>query len=77
MGVRFDITEAPSVREAITGREARLGALDVLVNSVAHVEQPAEEVTLEAWDTVLDVNLRGAFLLFPSGSTVYDRVPQG
>src|SRR5690606_1473429 len=28
-----------------------------------HVEQAAEDVTVEAWDKVVDVNLKGAFLL--------------
>jgi NAD(P)-dependent dehydrogenase (short-subunit alcohol dehydrogenase family) len=35
-----------------------------LINAAGtHIEQPAEELAIEAWDTVLDVNLRGAFLL--------------
>jgi NAD(P)-dependent dehydrogenase (short-subunit alcohol dehydrogenase family) len=28
-----------------------------------HIEQPAQDLTPETWDKVLDVNLRGAFLL--------------
>lgn len=64
VGVSLDVTDAASVAAGIAAAEARLGSLDVLVNSVGtHIEQPAEDVTLEAWDTVLGVNLRGAFVL--------------
>jgi gluconate 5-dehydrogenase len=64
MGVALDVTDADSVTSAVAAVEERFGPVDVLINSAGtHIEQPAEELTLEAWDTVLDVNLRGAFLL--------------
>jgi len=64
MGVGLDVTDAASVADGVAAVERRLGPIDVLVNTVGtHIEQPAEEVTLEAWDTVVDVNLRGAFVL--------------
>jgi NAD(P)-dependent dehydrogenase (short-subunit alcohol dehydrogenase family) len=64
IGVALDVTDAGSVGAAAAEIEERLGPVDVLINSAGtHIEQPAEEVTVEAWDTVLDVNLRGAFLL--------------
>ena len=64
VGVAIDITDALSVSEAVASVEHYLGPIDVLVNAAGtHVEQAAEQVTIEAWDTVLDVNLRGAFFL--------------
>ena len=64
IGISINVNNADSVAEGIAAVEARLGPVDVLINTVGtHIEQPAEEVTLEAWDTVLDVNLRGAFVL--------------
>jgi gluconate 5-dehydrogenase len=64
IGVPLDVREATSVAEGVAAAEARLGPLDVLINSAGtHIEQLGENVTMEAWDTVLDVNLRGAFLL--------------
>jgi NAD(P)-dependent dehydrogenase (short-subunit alcohol dehydrogenase family) len=40
------------------------GKVDILVNCIGmHIEKPAEEYSLEDWDLVNDVNLRGAFLL--------------
>jgi NAD(P)-dependent dehydrogenase (short-subunit alcohol dehydrogenase family) len=64
MGVALNVREPETVDAAVAAVEAKLGAIDVLINSVGtHIEQPAEELTMEAWDTVLDINLRGAFVL--------------
>jgi NAD(P)-dependent dehydrogenase (short-subunit alcohol dehydrogenase family) len=64
MGVALDVTDAVSVAGAVAAVEARFGPVEVLINAAGtHIEQPAEELAIEAWDTVLDVNLRGAFLL--------------
>jgi len=64
MGVGFDVLDATSVADGFAAVERRFGPIDVLINTVGtHIEQPAEEVTLDAWDTVMDVNLRGAFVL--------------
>ena len=64
MGVVIDVTDSTSVESGVASVQDRLGPIDVLINSAgAHIEQPAEQMTLEAWDAVLDVNLRGAFIL--------------
>lgn len=64
MGVTLDVTDAASAADAVAAVEAQFGPVEVLINSAGtHIEQPAEELDLEAWDTVLDTNLRGAFVL--------------
>ena len=64
MGVQINATEPASVAAAVAAVEAHFGKIDALVNTVGtHIEQPAEDVTAEAWDRVVDVNLKGAFLL--------------
>jgi len=64
MGVALDVTDAASVADAVAAVEAQFGPVEVLINAAGtHIEQPAEALELEAWDTVLDVNLRGAFVL--------------
>ena len=64
LGVRVDVNDAASVAAAIERTQNDLGAVGVLVNAVGtHIEQAAQDVTPEAWDKVLGVNLRGAFLL--------------
>ena len=67
MGTKIDLTDAASVEEGIAAVEQVLGPVDVLINSAGtHIEQPAEQATLAAWDSVFDVNLRGAFILSQS-----------
>ena len=64
IAVPMDVQSEESVAAAVAAVQAQLGPLDVLINSVGmHIEQPAQDLTMEAWDKVMDVNLRGAFLL--------------
>jgi pteridine reductase len=59
-----DLADAAAA-EALPGRVvAELGRLDVLVNSASLFESaPLIDVTAEAWDRVMAVNLRAPFLL--------------
>jgi gluconate 5-dehydrogenase len=64
MGIALDVLKPATVEAAVAAAEAELGPIDVLINTVGtHIEQPAETLALEAWDTVLSINLRGAFVL--------------
>ncbi|WP_336360655.1 SDR family NAD(P)-dependent oxidoreductase [Haladaptatus sp. ZSTT2] len=58
-----DLTDKTQVRESIAAALDRFGPLDVLVNNagVNHLGS-ADEVSVDEWDEVLAVNLRGAFL---------------
>ncbi len=61
---RMNVMDEASVAAAVAAGGRELGPVDVLINTVGtHIEQPAQDLTLKAWDTVLDVNLRGAFML--------------
>jgi len=56
-----DPAAAATLINALAERESRL---DILVNNAgANNGDPMEDVTAEAWDAVLDVNLRAPFLL--------------
>jgi NAD(P)-dependent dehydrogenase (short-subunit alcohol dehydrogenase family) len=64
MGVALNITKPETLQPALELVEKRFGVVDVLINAAGtHIEQAAEDVTPEAWETVLNVNLKGAFLL--------------
>ena len=58
-----DVTRRPAVERLVAETLAEFGGLDILVNSAAViVRKPIEEVTDEEWQTLMDVNLRGAFV---------------
>lgn len=64
IGLEMNVLDEASVAAVVERAEASLGPVDVLVNAIGtHIEQPAQDLTLKAWDTVVDVNLRGAFIL--------------
>jgi NAD(P)-dependent dehydrogenase (short-subunit alcohol dehydrogenase family) len=59
-----DVTSEQSVVDAVDAVRAQFGRIDVLVNSAGiAVTGPAEQLTVEAWDQTMAINLRGAFLV--------------
>jgi NAD(P)-dependent dehydrogenase (short-subunit alcohol dehydrogenase family) len=61
--IKADLGNPDEAGALIAGTINQYGSLDVLVNNAARVaDGPALEMTLDEWDKVLDVNLRGAFL---------------
>lgn len=62
--VALDVGEEASVNEAAADIEARLGAVDVLVNCAGVLQRtlPPEELTLKEWDLVTRIDLRGTYL---------------
>jgi 3-oxoacyl-[acyl-carrier protein] reductase len=64
LAVAVDVTQEASVDAAVRAAEGALGPVDVLVNSAGLYRVGGlEAVTPEAWDALLDVNLRGTFLV--------------
>jgi len=60
-GCAMDAHSVDSIRAAVDGAVAEFGAIDILMNCVGiQREQPLQEVTEEAWDDVVDVNLKAA-----------------
>lgn len=61
--IALDVTSLANIQQAIARVEHDLGPIDILVNNAGvNIPQPAVAVTEEAWDTVIDTNLKGAFL---------------
>jgi NAD(P)-dependent dehydrogenase (short-subunit alcohol dehydrogenase family) len=62
--IQADVRSTDQVSAAVDEAVRILGALDTLVISagVFHIK-PLEEVTEEDWDSTLDINLKGAFLV--------------
>ena len=69
LGIEADFIAADGSIEADIHRLAdealaRLGRIDILVNNAGAVwSAPAEDHPIDAWDKVMDLNIRGLFLL--------------
>jgi NAD(P)-dependent dehydrogenase (short-subunit alcohol dehydrogenase family) len=67
--VALDVTDTASVAGAFDVAEAGAGPCDIIVNNAGiAVTRPVLQQTPEDWDGVLDVNLRGCFLVATEGA---------
>jgi NAD(P)-dependent dehydrogenase (short-subunit alcohol dehydrogenase family) len=61
--LKTDVSRASEVKQAMDAIAERSGTIDVLfANAAVQINQPLEETSEEAWDQMLSVNLKGAFL---------------
>jgi NAD(P)-dependent dehydrogenase (short-subunit alcohol dehydrogenase family) len=62
--VTMDLARRPDRERAVAAAVGEFGRLDVLVNNAGINQRlPAIDYTEEAWDAVMDVNVKGAFFL--------------
>ncbi|HEY6542185.1 MAG TPA: SDR family oxidoreductase [Ktedonobacteraceae bacterium] len=63
LAIRCDVSDSSSVQDAVQLTCTQFGRLDILVNCAAidHTLS-VEEMSIEQWDQVIAVNLRGPFL---------------
>jgi NAD(P)-dependent dehydrogenase (short-subunit alcohol dehydrogenase family) len=63
-GMVADVSRADEVERLVAAAEAWLGGIDILCNNAGIAwEEPFLEITPEHWDHILEVNLRGMFLV--------------
>jgi 3-oxoacyl-[acyl-carrier protein] reductase len=63
IAIQADATDAKAVMEAVGKTVSAFGGLDMLVNNAGTaIPKPFEETTLEEFDRVIDLNLRGVFI---------------
>jgi len=78
VALRCDVGDAEAVFRTVDAVVARFGRLDVVVNCAAidHTVS-VDEMTIEQWDQVIAVNLRGPFLLAKAALPVMRRQRSG
>ena len=63
IAIAGDVSKTEDVSNMISEAVTKLGQVDVLVNNAGiEIESPFLETTVEQWDKVIAVNLRGPFL---------------
>jgi 2-deoxy-D-gluconate 3-dehydrogenase len=64
ISIRCDVTDGDDVNAAVAACVERFGGLDIVINnSGINVRKLPHELDLEEWQTVIDVNLTGVFLM--------------
>src|SRR3954469_5414226 len=62
--VAADVTKAADVERMIVEAERAIGPIDILINNAGvNIRGAANELTESDWDTVIDANLKGPFLV--------------
>ena len=79
LAVPTDVSDPAAVRALFAATSARFGRLDVLFNNAGVTTRGSlEELTVEQWKSVVDVNLTGAFLCTQQAFLLMkDQQPQG
>ena len=64
LSIPTDVTDQAAIEAMVEKAVAEFGHIDILMNNAgAAVTKPAEEITMEEWDNVVNVDLRGAFMV--------------
>jgi 3-oxoacyl-[acyl-carrier protein] reductase/pteridine reductase len=64
LAIRCDVNDQKSVRAAIKQTVSEFGGLDILVNNAGAYETVSfEDLTVDQWDAIFNVNVRGPFLV--------------
>ncbi|WPP49189.1 3-oxoacyl-ACP reductase family protein [Catalinimonas niigatensis] len=64
LAIKADVSDATAVLDMVREVQEKLGGIDILINNAGIVHKATlEELTVEDWDKVMNINLRSAFLL--------------
>ncbi len=74
LALSCDVRDPEAVFATVAGAEEQLGGLDIVVNCAAidHTYS-VEELTVQQWDQVIGVNLRGPFLVAKAAWSAFKR----
>lgn len=63
IAIKVDVTKVADVENMVKVAKDRFGKIDILINNAGiTINVPAEEMSKEEWDRVIEVNLTGVFL---------------
>jgi meso-butanediol dehydrogenase / (S,S)-butanediol dehydrogenase / diacetyl reductase len=64
LALSHDVTDASSCREVVEQTRETFGRIDVLVNNAGISQRkPFKEIDEAAWDRMIDINLKGVYLM--------------
>ena len=64
LAVSMDVTDAATIRTALDLAQERFGIVDIAIcNAGAAITKPAIQIDAADWDSVIDVNLKGCWLV--------------
>jgi NAD(P)-dependent dehydrogenase (short-subunit alcohol dehydrogenase family) len=76
--IAVDVANGDSIRDAVAAAETELGPIGILVNNAGMaITKPVLDVTEADWDRVMDVNLRGAWLMAQEAARHMARLGHG
>ena len=62
--ISADISNEQSIKQAVNKTIEQFGTIDILINNAGiGYFKPVDEITIEEWNSVYNVNVRGTFLL--------------
>ena len=71
---RADVSKEPEVQAMFGRMQEAFGAVDIVVNNAGlQKDAPFDELTMDAWDLVMNVNLKGQFLCSREAVRVFKR----
>ncbi len=63
LGVKMDVASESSVQAGVKQALAEFGKITILINNAGtNIRKMPQDYTVEEWDAIMNVNLRGAFL---------------
>jgi NAD(P)-dependent dehydrogenase (short-subunit alcohol dehydrogenase family) len=76
--IASDLTMTERIQPLVEDFASQLGGIDILVNNAGiNIPQDSVDVTVEAWDQILDINLKASFFLAQAVGRVMIRQGRG
>ena len=76
--ISSDLTKTEGIQAVVEDFAKQLGGIDILVNNAGiNIPQDSVDVTVEAWDQILDINLKASFFMAQAVGRVMIRQGRG